>query len=108
MNIKKKSKLFGGGGGFQPTKKHPGSGNLFSRFLDPSRNRLASTAYFTKPGFSVLHAWVRGIKKQNQIWSNLHERSRIGLIKIKIKFQIFQVMIIVVIKSPQFSIIFSR
>ena len=36
--------------------------NIFRKkklsYEDPSRNRLISTAYFAKPGFSVLYAWV--------------------------------------------------
>ena len=31
-------------------KKHAGAGNFFLGLVDPSRNRLASTAYFAKPG----------------------------------------------------------
>ena len=33
---------------------HPEAGNFFLGLVDPSRNRLASMAYFGKPGFSVL------------------------------------------------------
>ena len=35
-------------------KKHPGAGNFFLGLVDPSRNRLAATAYFAKPCFSAL------------------------------------------------------
>ena len=38
---------------FEQKKKHPG-GEIILGLLDPSRNRLASTAYFIKPGCSVL------------------------------------------------------
>ena len=45
-------------GRFAPTNNLPWSGNFFLGLVDPSRNRLASTAYFAKSGFRVLHAWL--------------------------------------------------
>jgi len=51
---KKKKKIIFSVGPSPPTKKHPGSGNFILGLVDPSRNRLVSTAYFAKPGFSIL------------------------------------------------------
>ena len=39
---------------FEYKQKAPRGWEFFLGLVDPSRNRLASTAYFTKPGFSVL------------------------------------------------------
>ena len=41
---------------FPPPKSTQGLGS-FLGLVDPLRNRLASTEYFAKQGFSVLHAW---------------------------------------------------
>ena len=43
---------------------------FFLGLVDPSRNGLVSTAYFAKPGFSVLHAWM-GIQKYIYIFSRV-------------------------------------
>ena len=42
------------GGAFAPHQKTSRVWEFFLGLVDPSRNRLVSTAYFTKPGFSVL------------------------------------------------------
>ena len=48
-----------------PTKKHPGSTHFFIELVDPCRKRLASTAYFAKPGFSFF--FFRLNRKKNPI-----------------------------------------
>ena len=54
---KYENKLFFGGWLRFPPKIIQGL-RIFLGLVDPSRNRLASSAYFAKPGFSVLHACV--------------------------------------------------
>ena len=58
-----------------PTKSHPGAGYSLLRLVDPSRNRLVSTALFAIV-FIVLHAWVCINQNQKinvcfQKWSNV-------------------------------------
>ena len=42
------------GGAFAPHQKTSRVWEFFLGLVDPSGNRLVSTAYFAKPGFSVL------------------------------------------------------
>ena len=60
----------------------------YPRLVDPSRNRLASTAYFAI-GSSVIYAHQNPIFFQK--WSNLHERCGISWIERKITVQIFSI-----------------
>ena len=108
---KKKCKLVFGMGLSPLPKKNIQGPESFLGLVEPSRNRLVSTAYQKKPGFSVLHATSKYIFFLK--WSNLYDRSGIGWIERKIKFQIFPififwVMVIFVMSSPQFSTTFSQ
>ena len=51
--ITKKFLFFFWWGASLPTKKYLGPGYIYLGLVDSSRNRLASKAYFAKPGFNV-------------------------------------------------------
>ena len=71
MKEKEKKNLFKNVvGGIAPQQKASRAWAFFLGLVDPSRNRLASTAYFAKLGFSVLHAHA-GMQPQNKINKNL-------------------------------------
>ena len=55
-HFEKKVSIFYFGGGLCSQPKSIQGLEFFLGLVHPSRNRLASTAYFAKPGFSVLHA----------------------------------------------------
>ena len=63
--------------------------------VDPSRNRLASTAYQKKPGFSVLRAQVCNIKIKNTLFFSkvVRKDPESAEQKEKTIFQIFPIFI---------------
>ena len=64
-HLKKKKKFVWGL--LSPPKTYQGLANFFLGLVDSRRNRLVSTAYQKKPGFSVFHAYVCNIKITKKI-----------------------------------------